>query len=369
MANSGVLRAGALVAFVLADGVAAHPRPTRSIDEVRLVGAVDTVAGPDAYAAGKRLLASDDVVGALAAFRQALTVDPASVDAMNGIGVSYDRLCRGDLARKYYRAALALDPRAPAVLNNLGYSLFLNGDFAAAVEPLRAAAAAGDSVASAAAAATLARLPEAVRATTVAAVAVDGAPARIELTSDGEQRLTFAAPATAGDVVALGDEADAVVVATAWSVADDAAMAVRVAAEQASEAAALRSAEPVSRMADAASDDSTAVGALPIPAMPPARPASLVTAALRGQRAAVASADRLVLASTTGDSTTLRRRQPGAAVMRTVVSGDDPRPPAALAFDSDDAELNNFATRVAAARAGAVPASDASGSIIARFRG
>src|SRR5688572_25097907 len=56
-------------------------------------------------AAGRTALAIDSLTRAVAS-------DPASVDALNLIGVAYDRLGRYDVAQNYYRRALAVEPRS-----------------------------------------------------------------------------------------------------------------------------------------------------------------------------------------------------------------------------------------------------------------
>ena len=333
--NSAPLQAGALLCFLLADGVAAHPRPPQVIDGVRLVGAVDSIADADAYQVGKRLLADDQVTAALAAFRQAQAASPDSADALNGIGVCYDRLARPDIARQFYEAGLAIDPASPQLLNNLGYSRFLAGDAAAAVVPLRAAAASADPVAAAAAAATLAQLAMPVRS--VADPVAEAPPsARIEPTSDGEQRLTFAAAMPAAQ---LGDAAMLVEATPAWTPGDDAALTAQVAAAGAAEAAAAeaeRTAYAVqlavaATASQAASDPPVVAAAAPVPPATPSDPARLVAA----------------LVVNDGDGKAALRRRGAAALRGTIAAiGDGPRQRDPVAFDSDDAELNAFAARV-----------------------
>ena len=61
-------------------------------------------------------------------FQAALVLKPDSVEILNALGATYDRLTRFDLADRYYKDALALDPKDPQTLNNLAYSLMLRGD-------------------------------------------------------------------------------------------------------------------------------------------------------------------------------------------------------------------------------------------------
>jgi len=365
------IRAGALLAFVLAEGVAAHPRavtkPVTAPLDIRLVGSTANEADGDAYARGKQLLAADDVIGALAAFRVALRAAPESADAMNGVGVAYDRLGRTDLARRFYQAGLEIDPASPALLNNLGYSLFLAGDRAGAVAPLRAAAASADPDAAATARATLARLasePRGPQAEEVAAAPV--APARIELTSDGEQRLTFAPPAPAHDVAAaLGDDAVAIVVAAAWSAADDRAMVARVRTEEAADTAMFAALQTIAP-APAPAPVMAAVAAAP-PPPPPTPQHSAESIAAPRARAIDAPRARSALVLAAADSTA-RRRVRGTGPDVTAALSGGPQPRAAIAFDSDDAELNAFAARVRPASPAMARVPSEHSRIAARFR-
>ncbi len=141
-----VLQATA-VGFALLEAVSAQAR-TRAIDGLRISETSLPRTDADAYQAGRGLLATGDVTGAMAAFRQALVVAPQSIDALNGLGVCYDRMGRYDLSRSYYDAALAIDPAAAITLNNLGYSLFLAGDYTAAIPLLQRASASDDAAVS-----------------------------------------------------------------------------------------------------------------------------------------------------------------------------------------------------------------------------
>jgi hypothetical protein len=61
-------------------------------------------------------------------YRQVLAREPNDIDAMNGMAVCYDRLGQFEVSRAYYEAALGMQPQSPMLLNNYGYSLFLQGD-------------------------------------------------------------------------------------------------------------------------------------------------------------------------------------------------------------------------------------------------
>jgi tetratricopeptide (TPR) repeat protein len=62
-------------------------------------------------------------------FRRAVESGPRDVEAWVGLAASYDRLRRFDLADRAYEQALRVAGRRPEILNNLGYSYLLRGDF------------------------------------------------------------------------------------------------------------------------------------------------------------------------------------------------------------------------------------------------
>lgn len=223
--NGRVLKGAALVVALL-EAIAAQAKP--DTNSVRLNARNTPVPGGDAYDTGRSLLASGDVAGAMAAFRQALIEAPQSVDTLNAIAVCYDRLGRYDVSRSYYDAALAISPGSLLVLNNLGYSLYLQGELRAAIPMLQQVAAAGDPYAAATSRRLLqliaVRLRESdARASMAQAVAELKAPAaRIELAANGEQRLVLKAPTVRADVAAtLGEAAALTVVPKAWTARDE----------------------------------------------------------------------------------------------------------------------------------------------------
>ncbi len=91
-------------------------------------------ASVDAYASGKENFAAGRLGLALVDFERALKEHGPSVDRLNALAATYDRLSRFDLADRAYRQALVLDQNSPQTLNNLGYSYMLRGraDLAAA---------------------------------------------------------------------------------------------------------------------------------------------------------------------------------------------------------------------------------------------
>jgi Tetratricopeptide repeat/LytR cell envelope-related transcriptional attenuator len=58
-------------------------------------------------------------------FEIAVSRDPDSVEALNGLAASFDQLQRFELAERYYLRALNLDPGNTQTLNNLGYSYLM----------------------------------------------------------------------------------------------------------------------------------------------------------------------------------------------------------------------------------------------------
>ena len=73
---------------------------------------------------------------------RAVELHPGDAEAWVGLGASYDRLRRFDLADRAYQQATAILGPTPEILNNRGYSYMLRGDFKRAQETLLAARAA-----------------------------------------------------------------------------------------------------------------------------------------------------------------------------------------------------------------------------------
>lgn len=93
------------------------------LSRVRLTGAQtqELTAAPinSDLAAGKRALADGQYGAAVAALRLA-RLDPAcSAEATNGLGVAYAQLGRDDLAERYFREAVAMDPQDRRFTANL----------------------------------------------------------------------------------------------------------------------------------------------------------------------------------------------------------------------------------------------------------
>lgn len=65
-------------------------------------------------------------------FRDAVEKAPKDGSAWTGLAATYDRIGRFDLADRAYAQALRLDGETTEILNNLGYSYMLRGNYAAA---------------------------------------------------------------------------------------------------------------------------------------------------------------------------------------------------------------------------------------------
>jgi len=93
---------------------------------------------------GKKHLQQDRYGLALESFKKAYAKAPSSVRVLNAIGAAYDNLGRSDLAEGYYKQALVIEPESLQTMNNLGYSLMLQGRNSEALPFLAHASKAGD---------------------------------------------------------------------------------------------------------------------------------------------------------------------------------------------------------------------------------
>ena len=92
-------------------------------------------SGAAEYQKGKQLLSQGRFALAAQAFQTSLYAGGSSVEVLNALAVSYDKLGRYDLSDRYYQRALTLDPNNPQTINNLAVSLAQRGapDLAAKV--------------------------------------------------------------------------------------------------------------------------------------------------------------------------------------------------------------------------------------------
>jgi Flp pilus assembly protein TadD len=72
-------------------------------------------------------------------FQRAAELHPRDAEAWVGLAASYDRLRRFDLADRAYKQAVAIVGPTSELLNNMGYSYMLRGDYKRARETLVAA--------------------------------------------------------------------------------------------------------------------------------------------------------------------------------------------------------------------------------------
>ena len=123
--------AGLLPACGSLPGVASHhaPAPVQSDDS-------DATRAAAYCKLGKRMQELGDPRAALAAYREALLLLPALPDARNGAAVLHAQLGQLETARAMLQALSSEAPSA-RTYNNLGYVLFLQGDYAQAAAVLR----------------------------------------------------------------------------------------------------------------------------------------------------------------------------------------------------------------------------------------
>ena len=94
----------------------------------------------DHLSQGRALLRQGYLNEAIAELSVASTVGPDLIEANNLLGLAYDKRGWHRQAVEAYERALALAPNDPQVLNNLGYSLYLDDQFVAALKRLKQAA-------------------------------------------------------------------------------------------------------------------------------------------------------------------------------------------------------------------------------------
>lgn len=92
--------------------------------------------GPEAPASveiGSRLLAASEAEMALDAFLRLIAEEGVSAPALNGVGAAYYRMGRPGDARRFFRSAVELDPNDAEARNNLGVTLYDEGEYEAAL--------------------------------------------------------------------------------------------------------------------------------------------------------------------------------------------------------------------------------------------
>lgn len=89
---------------------------------------------------GREALEQDRLNDAIAELSRAASLDSRLTQAHSLLAVAYERKGLPDRAKDSYKRALAEDDNDPQALNNLGYSLYLGGNYRSAVDKLKRAA-------------------------------------------------------------------------------------------------------------------------------------------------------------------------------------------------------------------------------------
>ncbi len=110
----------------------------RRSGETRASGTEGTAR--DCLDRGRALLEEGQLNEAIAELSRAASLDPQLSRAHSLLAVAFDRKGLHERARESYERAIDLNERDAQSLNNLGYSLYLNGNYRAAVDRLKRAA-------------------------------------------------------------------------------------------------------------------------------------------------------------------------------------------------------------------------------------
>ena len=95
--------------------------------------------GASSYERGKQNLLAGNYGLAAGQLRAALRNDPLSLDILNALALTYERLGRHDVAQRYFAQALAVEPGSVQTLNNIARSLLDKGSVDVAVSYLKRA--------------------------------------------------------------------------------------------------------------------------------------------------------------------------------------------------------------------------------------
>ena len=123
----------AVCGFIVACALAAPPVVAEPYETNPDAAARD----PD-YAAGKQALEKKDWQEAARRFQRATVHDPDNPDLQNYLGYSYRNLKQFDLAFKFYKRAIELDPRHRGAHEYIGETYLLSGDLINAEKHLAA---------------------------------------------------------------------------------------------------------------------------------------------------------------------------------------------------------------------------------------
>jgi Flp pilus assembly protein TadD len=89
---------------------------------------------------GRTMLEEGNLNGAIAQLSRAASLDPKLAQVHNLLAVAYDRKGLHERAKESYDRAVDANDSDPQALNNLGYSLYVGGNYRAAVDKLKRAA-------------------------------------------------------------------------------------------------------------------------------------------------------------------------------------------------------------------------------------
>ena len=118
------MRTGGRIVFALFFTVASCAAPAPQT-KIRSVGGLPSSGD---VAVGEAELGIGNVALAMETFRKAIRDNPTDVRALTGLALSYQRMGRLDLSRKWLETALATAPDSPQLLNDLADVLDQQGD-------------------------------------------------------------------------------------------------------------------------------------------------------------------------------------------------------------------------------------------------
>jgi len=107
--------------------------------EVAELPNIGSYTAETALADGRAHFRNNDFGHSAALYKRVVELTPENPEGYIGLGASYDRLRRFDLADRVYASLLALTGPTAQYYNNLGYSNMLRGNLAAAFKNFRAA--------------------------------------------------------------------------------------------------------------------------------------------------------------------------------------------------------------------------------------
>ena len=96
-----------------------------------------SASAEDHLANGRSHLLNGQINEAIQELSTAASLDPKLTEAHNLLGVAYDKKGLADRAKDSYDRAVKAEPEDAQTLNNLGFSLYQNGNYRAAVDRLK----------------------------------------------------------------------------------------------------------------------------------------------------------------------------------------------------------------------------------------